>query len=75
MVLAGLLSVPFSSGESPLVLLWFLGPLVALAALVAIPFYYITRRPWSGTGALAALAVGALVLTVTCFANLRQVPI
>ena len=45
MVLAGLLSVPFGVNASPLILVWYLGPIVALAALVAMPIFYFTGRP------------------------------
>ena len=72
MALSGLLSTAVDVNSSPLVLVWFVGPLVAIVALIVMLYFYATDRPWTGTGTLAAMAVGALVLTVTCFANLAE---
>lgn len=72
MVALSLLSTAGDVNDSSLALTWFLAALLALVTLVAMLIFYATDRPWTGTGTLAALAVGALILTVTCFANLNE---
>ncbi|HEX5506719.1 MAG TPA: hypothetical protein VFW96_29145, partial [Thermomicrobiales bacterium] len=51
-----------------LVYLWFFGALAWLGALLAMIVAYVAGQPETGTGILAALAVGLLVLGATCFA-------
>ena len=72
MVLSGLLSTAVDANSSPLVLVWFVGPLVAIVALIVMLYFYATDRPWTGTGTLAALTVGAIAIWRTCVANLNE---
>ncbi len=53
-----------------LIFLWLLGALFWLVAFVAMIGFYVAGRPQTGTGVLAALGLGVLVLFTTCFANL-----
>ena len=53
-----------------LIFLWLLGALLWLVAFVAMIGFYVAGRPQTGTGILAALGLGVLVLFTTCFANL-----
>lgn len=72
-VVLSLLSVAGNiNGYAGLLLyLWFFGAVAWLGAVLAMIVAYVAGQPETGTGILAALAVGLLVLGATCFANLN----
>ena len=53
-------------------LLWYVSPVAWIVACFVMIALYIAQRPLTGTGVLAALGVGLLVLLTTCFANLSE---
>ncbi len=71
-IVPALLSL-IGSTDSGFALLWFAGPLAWIVAFFVMIVLYYARRPRTGTGILAALGVGVLVLFTTCFANLADV--
>ena len=50
--------------------LWFLGVLIWLLSLVAVPIVLFTLGGRVAAGVLAGIGVGTVALAVTCFANL-----
>ena len=58
--------------NSGFALIWYVGPLAWIVAFFVMIVLYYSRRPRTGTGVLAALGVGVLVLLTTCFANLAD---
>ena len=71
--LFGLLSLIGDVNRSGFATLWFIGALAWIVAFFVMLALYLAQRPATGTGVLAALGVGLLVLFTTCFANLSDV--
>jgi hypothetical protein len=70
-IVPGLVSL-VGNVNSGFALLWFAGSLARIVAFFVMIVLYYSRRPRTGTGVLAALGVGALVLLTTCSANLAD---
>ncbi len=71
-IVPGLVSLIGDATADGFGLLWYVGPLAWIVACFAMIVLYVSRRPRTGTGVLAALGVGLLVLLTTCFANLSE---
>ena len=70
--LFSLLSLIGNVNGSGFATLWFIGALIWIVAFFVMLALYFAERPATGTGVLAALGIGLLVLFTTCFANLGE---